>query len=62
MLIDGVTETVKHKITKTKGKFLGPSLAPLAASYVQPVTSSVIKGIIGRRVKRAGSGYVDVKF
>ena len=44
-LIDGVTETVKHekKTKKTRRRILGASLAPLAASIVQPVTSSVVK-------------------
>ena len=37
VLIDGVTETVKHKIKIQEGGFLGVLLAPLAASLVQPV-------------------------
>ena len=37
VLIDGVTETVKHKIKKHKGRFLRDLLAPLAASLVQPI-------------------------
>ena len=45
VLIDGVTETVKHEIKKQEGGFLGPLLAPLADSLVQPVISSVVKGI-----------------
>ena len=32
VLIDGVTETVKHEIKKQEGGFLGALLAPLAAS------------------------------
>ena len=31
-------------------------LAPFAASLVQPVSSSVVKGISGRGVRRAGTG------
>ena len=62
VLIDGVTETVKHKIKKQKGGFLGALLVPLPASLVQPVISSAVKGISGRRVRRAGRGYMDKKF
>ena len=53
VLIDGVTETVKDEIKKQAGRFLGALLAPSVASLVQPVISSVIKGINGRRVRRA---------
>ena len=45
VLIDGVTETVKHEIVKSESGFLGTLLAPLVASLVQPVISSVVKGI-----------------
>ena len=48
VLIDGVTETVKHEIKKQEGGFAGAVLAPLAASFVQPVVSSVVKDIAGR--------------
>ena len=34
-------------------------LAPLAALLVQPVISSVVKGISGRGVRRAVRGYID---
>ena len=52
-LTDGVTETGKHD-----GWFLGALLPPLAASLVQPVISSVLKGISGRRSdRRATRGY-----
>ena len=48
VLIDGVTETVKHEIKKQKGRFLGALLSPLATSTVQLVISSVVvKGISG---------------
>ena len=43
VLIDGVTETVKNKIKKLEGGFLGALQAPLAASLVQLVISSVVK-------------------
>ena len=58
VLIDGVTEKVKHEIKKQKDGFLGALLVPLAASLAQPVISSVITGISGRRVKRAGRGHM----
>ena len=47
---------------KYKKRFLWALLAPLAASLVQPVVSSVIKGISGRGFRRAGRGYADKKF
>ena len=53
VLIDGVTETVKHEIKKQEGGFLGALLAPLTTSLVQPVISSVVKG------RRAARGYTD---
>ena len=33
--------------------------APLVASLVKPVISSVVKCISGRGVRRAGKGYMD---
>ena len=53
VLIDGVTETIKHEIKKNK-----KNLAPLAASIVKPVISSVVKAINGirRAVNRARRG------
>ena len=32
---------------------------PLAASLVEPVISSVVKGITGRGIMRAGRGYYN---
>ena len=61
VLIDGVTEKVKHEIKKQEGRFLGDLLAPLAALSVQPVIYSVVKGISARGVRRAGRGYMDKK-
>ena len=43
ILIDGATKSVKDEIKKQEGGFLGALLAPLAASLVQPVISSVEK-------------------
>ena len=61
-LIDGVTETVKDEIKKQESGFPGALLAPSATSIVQPVISTVVKGISGRGVKRAGRGYIDKTF
>ena len=52
VLIDRVIEIVKHEIRKREVAFLGALLAPLAASLVQPVISSLVKGIRGRGVRR----------
>ena len=57
VLIDGVTETVKHEIKKQEGGLLGALFAPLAASIVQPIISSVVKSLSGRGVRRAGRGF-----
>ena len=62
VLIDGVTETVKHEIKKQEDRFLRVLLAPSAALLVQPVISSVVKGISVRGVRRAGRGYMDNNF
>ena len=48
--IDWVTETVKYEIKKQEGGFIGALSSPLVASLVQPVISSVVKGISGRGV------------
>ena len=55
LLIDGVTEAVKYWIKNQEDRFLG-------ASLVQPVSSSVVKGISGRRVRSAGRGYMNTQF
>ena len=62
VLIDGVSEIVKHETKKQEGQFLGAFLAPLVASLVQPVISLVLKGISGRGVRRAGKGYKNKHF
>ena len=56
-LIDGVTESVEHEIKEQEDRFLVVTLAPLAASVVESVISSVVKGITGRGVMTAGIGY-----
>ena len=60
VLIDGVTEIIKHKIKKQERGFLGALLAPLAASIVQPVIISVVKGRSGREVRRARRGCITI--
>ena len=55
VLIDGVTENVKNKLKKQEEELLGTLLAPLTASSVKPVISSVVKGISGRGVSGAES-------
>ena len=62
LLINGVTETVKHEIKKHEGKFFGIFLTPLGASLVQRVISSVVKGISRRGVRKAGRGYMNANF
>ena len=62
ILIDGVTEIVRHEIKKQEGRFLGALLAPLAGLLVQPVISSVVKGISGTGVRRGGRGYINISF
>ena len=63
VITDEVIETMKHEIKKTQEvRFLVALLAPLATSLVQPVISSVLKGISGRGVRRVGRGYVDKSF
>ena len=41
----GVNETVKHETKKEEGNFLGVVLAPLTASLLETVISSVVKGV-----------------
>ena len=65
VVIDGVTETVKHEIKRKEGGFLGAflaALAALAASLVQPVISSAVKDISARGFRRAGRGYMNKHF
>ena len=52
--IDGISETVKHEIRKKEGGILVTLLTSLATSLVQLMISSVVKGISGREVRRAG--------
>ena len=62
VLIDEVTETAKYKIKKQECGSLPALLASLAHSLVQPVASSVLKGISGGGFRRAGKQYMDKKF
>ena len=56
-----VTETIAHELKKEVG-FLGASLALLTSSLVQPGISSVVKGVNGRRIRKAGRGYINKFF
>ena len=62
ILTNEVTETVKHDIKTQEDGFLGVLLASLAALLVQPVISSIMKGISRRGVRRAGRGYINKNF
>ena len=62
VLTDGVTKTVKHEIKKQKGGFLRALLTPLAASIVQAVISSIVKGISEGGVGRVGRRYMNKIF
>ena len=53
VLIHGVSETVKHETKKQERRFLGALLASLVTSILQPVISSVVKGVSGRRARQA---------
>ena len=58
VLIDGIPETVKHEI-KNKKVVSSYFVSTLATSLAEPVISSVVKGISGRGVRRAGIGYME---
>ena len=45
VLIDGISETVKHEIKEQEVGFFPALLAPLAASIMQPAISSIVKDI-----------------
>ena len=62
VLLDGVTETVKHEIKNQEDGFFGAVLATLAASLVQHMISSVIKCISGRAAGRPGKKYMYKNF
>ena len=62
VLIDGVTETVKHQIKNQESGFIVALLAPLTASSVQPIISSVAKSISGRGVRRSERRYTAKRF
>ena len=62
LLINGVTETVKHEIKTHEGNFFGILSTPVDASLVQPVISSVVKGISRRGVRKARRGFMNTNF
>ena len=47
---------------KKTRQFLAVLLAPLAASLVKPIVSSVVKGRSGTGVKREGRQFMDKNF
>ena len=61
-LNDGVTETAKYETKNQKGRFLEVLWGPLAASVVQPMIYSIVKGVSGRGVRRAERGYISKIF
>ena len=62
VLINGVTETVKHETKKTRRRNSWSFVSTF--SYFISTTSNflVVKGITGRGVRRAGRGYMIEKF
>ena len=56
VLIGGVTEAVKQKTQKQKDRFRVALLATLTAFSVQPVISSVVKGLSGKGVTKEERG------
>ena len=62
VLIDGITETVKHEIKRQESGFLPALLASLAASLVQPVISSGVKGISGKGIRKGERVYMYKMF
>ena len=62
ILIDGVSETVKHQIKKQEGRFLGMLLVTLGASVLGNMLSG--KGAVraGKCVLRAGGYNTDKNF
>lgn len=55
-VLTSVNETVKHETKKEEGNFLGVVLAPLTASLVEPVISSVVKGVSEIRIMSVERG------
>ena len=53
---------MKNDTKKQKDGFFWALLAPLATSLVQPVISSVVKGLSERGVRTAGKGHMDESF
>ena len=45
LFIDGATEKVKHEIKKQESGFLGAMVAPMAASLIALMTSSLMKPV-----------------
>ena len=47
---------------KTRGWIFSFFVSTFGCSLMQPVISSVVKGVSGRRVRRAGRGYMNKNF
>ena len=58
VLINGITDPVKHEIKKQEDGCIGA----LAASIMQPVISSLVKGISREEIRIAEGGYMDKNF
>ena len=43
LLINGATETAKHERKKQEHVFLGDMMVPMTASWIAPMSSSLIK-------------------
>ena len=52
LLIDGMTETVKHEIKNQLGVFLGAMMALTAASLIAPMASSLVNALTEKGQER----------
>ena len=59
VLIDGVTEIVKHETQQLEAGIHSAILVPMLAALVQLPIYSVVKGISGRGVMTAGRGHYN---
>ena len=59
VLIDGVTETVKHKIKQTRRWTSWSFISTFSRFYCAKSNLFCRKGISRRGVRRAGRGYMD---
>ena len=60
LLIDGTTETVKHKLRKQEGGFLEAMVAPMAVLLVAPMISLLIQPLVSSLINAiTGKGKQD---